>query len=79
MDIADNGKLLLVERNLFLSKAWFIMAVLSLLFAIFTSGYADWKDTRSKQNFITLSYGKVLTDNILITVSGFQVILLYKM
>ncbi|MCD8040219.1 MAG: hypothetical protein LUF82_01740 [Clostridia bacterium] len=65
--LAEEGELLLIERNIFLSKFWWVLAVFNLLCGLLGS-FDDWKDERVKQKKITVYYKNILSDNLIIEV-----------
>lgn len=69
IDFSDNEKLLLVERNIFLSKLWPLLAIFNLICGFFGS-FDDYEYIRRVQTKILLSYGKIVSDSLTLIISG---------
>lgn len=69
ISLSEEGEILLIERNVFLSKAWWIISIFNLLCGLFGS-FEDWKDERIRQRKIVIRYNTILSDNLDIEISS---------
>ena len=65
--LPEEGKILLIERNVFLSKVWWILSIINLLCGLLGS-FDDWRNERVKQKKIIIYYKKILSDNLTIEI-----------
>lgn len=63
-DLPKSGTIILVEKNIFLSKLWWLMAIFNLVCGLLGS-FDDWKEERTKQRTIVVNYQNILSDEII--------------
>lgn len=67
ISLAEEGEILLIERNVFLSKVWWIISIFNLLCGLLGS-FDDWRNERVKQKKIIIYYKKILSNNLTIEI-----------
>ena len=62
-ELPASGTLFLIEKNIFLSKSWWVIAIFNLACGLMGS-FDDWKEERTKQRIIAVNYQNVLRDKL---------------
>lgn len=67
ISLPDDGEIVFIERSVFLSKFWWLLAIFNLLCGFFGS-FDDWKNESIKQKKMIVSYRNIISDKITIEV-----------
>lgn len=63
-DLPKSGTIVLIERNSFLSKLWWLIAIFNLACGLLGS-FDDWKEERTNQKIIFVNYQNILSDEMI--------------